>query len=165
MTSSEEISAEMKEKIAKSIENHILNYFDALLKKGAKNSMKEMANIPMDSVIPMAFIYYVVQASSDITFADPFVEFGSSMSHFKLLTDKQSKMLKPIKADFSKEQNVNGHMALFQVAVDDNFFNSLTSILTSIEKSVQIRDLLKGNDKAAPFMNMMTTSTIGNILP
>lgn len=42
----------------------------------------------MDSVIPMAFVYYVVQASSDIQFADPFIEFGTSMHHFKLMTDK-----------------------------------------------------------------------------
>jgi len=42
----------------------------------------------MDSIIPMAFIHYISMAASDVKFEDPFVEFGTSMSHFNLLNKK-----------------------------------------------------------------------------
>ena len=88
MTGGDDLSDELKKKIAKSVEDHVVTYFESLRKKGTKGSVSDLANIPMDSIIPMAFVYYVTQASSDVNFADPFVEFGSSIQHFKLMTDK-----------------------------------------------------------------------------
>jgi hypothetical protein len=49
--------------------------------------------------------------------------------------------------------------------IDDNFFNSIFSVLLSIDKMFSLRDLTKGNKKVEPFVQMLTTSNIGTILP
>jgi len=55
--------------------------------------------------------------------------------------------LKPIEGDFYKEKNMKGDDALLQVLIDDNLFNSVSSILVSIEKMFSYRELTKGNPK------------------
>lgn len=52
-----------------------------------------------------------------------------------------------------------------QLIIDDNFFNSFASILASLDKTISMRSLLKGNPKAKTILDMLTTSTIGTILP
>lgn len=49
--------------------------------------------------------------------------------------------------------------------VDDNFFNSLSSVFVSIEKMFSYRELAKGNPKMKPSLKMLTTSTLGTVLP
>ncbi len=49
--------------------------------------------------------------------------------------------------------------------IDDNFFNSMASVVVSIEKTISFRQVAKGNAKIAPFLSMLTTSTIGTVLP
>ena len=60
---------------------------------------------------------------------------------------------------------MKGDQAFFQVLLDDNLFNQVSAILTSIDKMFSIRDLTKGNAKAAPILQMLTTTTIGAVLP
>lgn len=79
----------------------------------------------------------------------------------KLLTEKQQRLLKPISGDFYKEVNHIGREALVQLILDDNFFNSFTSVIASIDKAFSMRKMLKGNMKAKPVLDMLTTSTIG----
>lgn len=90
---------------------------------------------------------------------------GASVSHFGLLTEKQKKLLKPLKSAFTKEQSTKGDWAMAQLAFDDNMFNSLTAVLTSIDRTFGVRDMMKGNPKAKPFLQMLTTSTVGKVLP
>jgi len=73
--------------------------------------------------------------------------------------------LKPIEGDFYNEKNKKGDDALLQVLVDDNFFNSLSTVLVSIDKMFSYRELAKGNPKMKPSLKMMTTSTLGTVLP
>jgi len=49
--------------------------------------------------------------------------------------------------------------------IDDNLFNSLTSVFTSVEKSFKARELMKLNPNLQPFLSMMSTSTLAPILP
>lgn len=49
--------------------------------------------------------------------------------------------------------------------LDDNAFNSFFSILVSIDKKFSARDLLATNDKVAPFLDMLTTTFVGTVLP
>lgn len=51
------------------------------------------------------------------------------------------------------------------MAIDDNLFNSLTAFLTSIDRTFGLRDLVKGNPKAAEALGMLTTNNIGTVLP
>jgi len=49
--------------------------------------------------------------------------------------------------------------------LDDNAFNAFSSIIVSIDKMFSVRELLKGNKKAAPFLDMLTTTFVGTVLP
>lgn len=49
--------------------------------------------------------------------------------------------------------------------IDDNLFNSLTSVFTSVEKSFKARELMKLNPNLQPFLSMMSTSTLAPVLP
>ena len=64
-----------------------------------------------------------------------------------------------------KEKNPEGDNALFQLMLDDNAFNAFSSIVVSIDKMFSVRELLKGNKKAAPFLDMLTTTFVGTVLP
>ena len=48
----------------------------------------------MDTVIPMAAIYYMVQAAEVYEVKDNFIVIGFNLYHWKMLTDKQNGMLK-----------------------------------------------------------------------
>jgi hypothetical protein len=119
----------------------------------------------MDTVIPLAAIYYATHFSEIFEVDDKFVTLGFSLDHFKLLTEKQNKMLKAIKHGFYNEANAEGDDALFQLSVDDNLFNSLTAVFASVDKSFSGREVMKQNPKTRPFLNMLTTSTIGTVIP
>lgn len=64
-----------------------------------------------------------------------------------------------------KEKSSAGDAALFQLMIDDNAFNAFSSIVVSIDKMFSVRELLKGNKKAAPFLDMLTTTFVGTVLP
>ena len=42
-------------------------------------------------------------------------------------------MLKPIQSDFFDDFNKDGEAMLFQSVIDDNMFNSFTSVLTTVD--------------------------------
>jgi hypothetical protein len=97
----------------------------------------------MDTVIPMAALYYATHFSEIFEVDDMFVTLGFSLDHFKMLTEKQSKMLKAVKHDFYNPSNTDGDDALFQISIDDNLFNSLTAIFASVDKSFSGREIMK----------------------
>jgi len=119
----------------------------------------------MDTVIPMAAIFYTTHFSEIFEVDDKFITVGFSLDHFKMLTAKQNKMLKAIKHAMYNPQNKDGDDALIQISIDDNLFNSLTAVFASVDKSFSGREIMKQNPKTRPFLNMLTTSTIGTVLP
>lgn len=124
-----------------------------------------VADFPMDTMVPFVFMYYAIQFSETYKFDNDFIEMGFSYDHLKLLKPKQAKLLKNIKGGLYKEKNANGDAALFQLMIDDNFFNAFSSIAVSIDKMFSMREVLKGNKKAAPFLDMLTTTFVGTVLP
>ena len=127
--------------------------------------LQAVENFPMDTVIPMAALFYSSHFSEIFEVDDKFVTLGFSLNHFKMLTEKQNKMLKAVKHDFYNPTNKNDDDALFQLSIDDNLFNSLTAVFASVDKSFSGREIMKQNPKTRPFLNMLTTSTIGTVLP
>lgn len=63
---------------------------------------------PMDTIMPFVALVYGVQFAQTVEFTDKFVELGFSAGHFNMMTEKQKKLLKPIKGDFYKEVNHSG---------------------------------------------------------
>lgn len=105
---------------------------------------------PMDTVVPFVGIFYAAQFAEKIEIRENFMEMGISLKHFEMLSDKQNKLLKAIEGDFHTEVNKKGEPALFQLLIDDNFFNSMSAVLVSVEKMFSFRELAKGNPKAKP---------------
>lgn len=120
---------------------------------------------PMDTVVPFVAMFYGVQFAETASFDNGFAALGSSLKHFEMLTEKQNNLLKAIEGGFYNEYNKNGDKALAQIIVDDNFFNSLTTVFVSVDKTFGYRELAKGNPKMKPSLKMLTTTTLGTVLP
>lgn len=110
-----EMSDDAKAEIKTAVSAH-MDTFKAKFEKGdKKGEMAYIENFPMDTVIPMACIYYITHFSEIFEVDDNFVALGFSLMHFKMLTEKQNKMLKAIKHPFYNEKNKRGEDALFQI--------------------------------------------------
>jgi len=49
--------------------------------------------------------------------------------------------------------------------IDDNLFNSFSSVATTIDKMFSVRTLMKNYPNSQKFLTMLTTSTIGAVMP
>jgi len=159
---SESVGAEVVEAIVKNLE-----VFKEKFEKGSKKAdqLPNIKNFPMDTVIPIAAIYYMVQGAEIYEVKDNFIMIGYNLYHWKMLTDKQNGMLKQIQQDFYNEANKEGYEAMFQFQIDDNAFNSISSVFTSVDKSFSMRELMKNNPKTKPMVNAMTTNMIAPVIP
>lgn len=119
----------------------------------------------MDTVVPFVGMFYAVQFAEEVDISEKFMSMGASLKHFEMLSEKQNNLLKPIAGGFHTDVNKNGEPALMQFLFDDNLFNSLSAVLVSVEKMFSFRELAKGNPKAKPTLQMLTTSTLGTVLP
>lgn len=54
---------------------------------------------------------------------------------------------------------------LGQFYIDDNMFNSFASVATTIDKMFSARELMKRYPNSKKFLDMLTTSTIGAVMP
>ena len=75
------------DELVKAIEKYVSDYKLKFTKQG-KDQLPNLEKFPMDSVLPMALIYYGSQLAENISFEPPFITMGASVSHFGLLTDK-----------------------------------------------------------------------------
>jgi hypothetical protein len=119
----------------------------------------------MDLAVPFVALFYASQFSDSLEFNKEYIDVGFSMKHLNMLNARQEKLLKPITGDFYKEVDSKGNKALAQIMIDDNLFNSLFSVILSIDKMYSLRELAKGNIKFKPFLDGLTTSAVGALLP
>lgn len=165
--SGEGLTPEASKEIASAIDTNIDNFKTKFEKGGKKDgSMIYIENFPMDTVIPMAALYYVVQFSETFEIQeDKYITLGFDLNHYKMLTEKQNNMLKPIEQAFYNSQNSEGNDALFQFSIDDNLFNSVSSVFTSVDKTFSAREMMKSNPKLSPMLATMKTNVIGTLIP
>ena len=156
-----ELSESDKDFVAKKFSNKLKHMKSEI--QAAKED--KIPQFPMDIAVPYVLIFYATQFAEQLKFQDKYLEFGFSATHLGLLSAKEQKLLKPITGEFDRETNKDGQDAFVQMNIDDNFFNSITSNFVSIEKMFSMRELLKGNIKAKPVLEMLTTSTVGAVLP
>ena len=52
-----------------------------------------------------------------------------------------------------------------QLSIDDNLFQSIASVLTSIEKTFRVRPILEKIDKTAPHVHHLNTGILGKLFP
>lgn len=83
-TTSSDEQTEIKAKIQKNIFD-----FKEKFQMGDKDGdLQAVENFPMDTVIPMAALYYLTHFSEIFEVDDKFVTLGYSLNHFKMLTEK-----------------------------------------------------------------------------
>lgn len=116
-------------------------------------------------MLPFVGLYFGASFADSYELTEKFIELEFSFNRLKMLTDKQLSLLKPIEGGYYNEVNAQGLEAFTQLIIDDNLFNSFASILASVEKTISARSVLKGNARAKAFLDMLTTSTIGTVLP
>jgi hypothetical protein len=116
---------------------------------------------PMDLAVPFVSLFYAVQFAETVEFKDEYIDLGFSIKHFNLMNHKQLALLKPIEGDFYNFQNERGEQAMFQLMIDDNLFNAAFSYVLAIDKMFSLRDMAKGNRKAEPLFEMLTTTSLG----
>ena len=131
-----------------------------------QDAKKEMIkDFPMDLAVPFVFMFYATQFAQDVKFEGKAIQLDFSLSHLNLLRPKQQKLLKTIVSQFDKETNKKGDEMLGQFYIDDNAFNSFASVATTVEKMFSARDLMKKYPNSQKFLGMLTTSTIGAVMP
>jgi len=119
----------------------------------------------MDLAVPFVTMFYATQFAQTIAVEDKYLSMEFSMDHLGLLKKKQARLLKPIKGDFYKETNERDEELLFQFNIDDNLFNGISSVATTIDKMFSVRELMSFYPNAKPFIQMLTTSTLGKVMP
>ena len=119
----------------------------------------------MDLAVPFVFMFYATQFSQNIKFDGKYIQLDFSLNHLNLLKPKQQKLLKNIVSEFDKDVNANGDEMMGQFYIDDNAFNSFASVATTIDKMFSARDLMKAYPNSQKFLGMLTTSTIGAVMP
>lgn len=142
-----------------------INLVKANLLEANHDNNEQLERFPMDVVVPFVLVVYGTQFAEKVEFSEKFIEFGFSLSHFNMLSDKHKKLLKNIEGSFYNEKNFFGQEAFVQLNIDDNFFNSMSAMIVAVDQMFSMRELSKLNKNAKPFIQMLTTSTIGAVLP
>ena len=126
---------------------------------------ERIGNFPMDLAVPFVTMMYATQWAENVKLSEKYMEMDFSMQHLGLLKKSQTKLLKNIMGEFYKETNEKGEELLAQININDNLFNGFSSAMTTIDKMFSMRDMFKFYPNAQPILQMLTTSTLGKVMP
>lgn len=156
-----DLSDEAKAEVMTALKNHLEQ-----MKKDIQDAKPELIEkFPMDLAIPYVFMFYTTQFAQNVKFEGKYIEFHFSLEHMNLLRKQQIKLLKKLDSEFYKETNARGEEMLAQLYIDDNFYNSFFSLITTIDKMYSLREFSKPYPNAAAAMAMLTTNTLGAVMP
>ena len=87
----------------------------------------------VDLPLTMALLQKLTKWSQDIRFEDKYIEADYNLDHLNLLDKEQQKLFKNIATEFDKTKDVNkqGDEMMAGVILDENFFSTLTSLVTA----------------------------------
>ena len=74
--------------VVNAFKTDLLLFKEKFQKGNKKGEFPQIKNFPMDTVIPIAAIYYMVQAAEIYEVEDNFITIGFNLYHWKMLTDK-----------------------------------------------------------------------------
>jgi hypothetical protein len=155
------LPGDAKLELVNAVSNNLLR-----LKEEIGDANKEVIkSFPMDLAFPFVFMFYGVQFAQKVELSGKYGSFEFNLEHMSLLRKSQAKLLKQIPSEWFKETNFRGEEIAAQAYLDDNAFNSIFSVISTVEKMYSARDLAKGYPQAAAAMKFMTTDTAGKVLP
>jgi len=126
--------------------------------------MGTFLRIPVSLLLPMTALYYSAFGAEKMKLSDHFIEYGFSPATFKMLTARSLSQLKEIKTEFSGLTK-EGQRYGVQGIIDENFVNSFLIGLSSVEKMYSLREKLDADPRAQIVKQLLTTTTLGLLLP
>lgn len=134
---------------------------DAFLGKDAV-----IAKLPALSLAPMVGLYFAAFGADRMQFTDEFIEYEFSPVSLKLVKQANlyDEFLKAIDTDFAAQEEGEEPSAL-QLIVDQNLLNGFIGQFLKIDKNWSLRDLLSLDPRLAVMKQLLTTTTIGMVVP
>ena len=116
---------------------------------------------------PLLFLFYATRSAETVKFLGQHVELGFTPSSLEMFSNISAPvnedLLKPIKSYFNHtEDDTNAAVSLI---IDENFINYMIVPLIQGEQQLALREILEGNPKMALFAQLLTTKTIGTVIP
>ena len=125
-----------------------------------------LAKLPALSLAPMVGLYFAAFGADRMHFTDEFIEYEFSPVSLKLVKQANlyEEFLKEIDTAFAPMQDGEESSAL-QLIVDQNIVNGFIGQFLKIEKTWSLRDLLSLDPRLAVMKQLLTTTTIGMVVP
>lgn len=123
-----------------------------------------MFKLPLTSIIPLFAIYYASLTADNIIFGEKYIEAQYSPVKFQLISERAYDKLKDIDSEFEEPAEGEKDRAL-QVMIDENVLNSVFAHFATMDTMYSVRRMLANDPRYGVFRQLMTTSSIGMILP
>jgi hypothetical protein len=154
--------------LKKWVESDLRRIIEAL-KADVENSenLPLLKKLPVLNLAPLLFLFYATRTSENIRFLGDSIELGYNPKQLGLLKNISSpvddNLLKPIESSF----NFSGTSkdAAFSAILDENFFNYFIVPLIQGDQKISLREILSTNPKMGLFTQLLTTRTIGTVIP
>ena len=146
--------------IAENLHKSVNDIKDQIFEEGRHETLQK---IPGQNLLPAFGIFYAAYFSENTQLTNEYIDFGFSPSQFGLFSKKIFAQLKEIESEFEKPEKDN--QDAIQIIIDENFFNSFVFQFTSVEKMYSLRELMSSDPRMALFKQLLTTTTIGMVLP
>jgi hypothetical protein len=159
-------SAYIKEQLAKNVYDSIFETYNDIW----DGDLDRMADLPVESFVPMMFGKHVGSFAAQFDINPDFVTYGfdpePAMAGFRpeSMQKRRQKLLKEINSEFS-ETDVEDQKRAIQVIFDENLINMFILDFVLVDKSFSLRDVMSMKQEMMPYINMMTTSNVGMLLP
>lgn len=124
-----------------------------------------MFKVPITSIVPLFGLYYASLTADKAEFNEKFIEFQYSPEKFKLISDKAYSRLKDIDSDFEEPEEGDDRKRALQVLFDENVLNSVFSHFATMDTMYSLRKVFHKDPKFAVFRQLLTTTTLGMVLP
>ena len=125
-----------------------------------------VAKLPLMSLGPMVGLYYGATVADKVSFTDEFIEYEFSPVSLRAVKKNQlyDEFLKAIDTKFAPLVEGDEDSAM-QLIVDENMVNGVIGQFLKIEKNYSLRELLTIDPRLAVMRQMLTTTTIGLLIP
>ena len=156
--------------IKKTIESHVAKSFRDTYMKIWNGDMKKIANLPVESFIPLLFIKHMGAFAKEYSMTPDFIDMGfdpeTLLKHNRpeAFVDRKAKLFKEIESKFTEPEEGGDQRAL-QFIIDENAINSFLLDFVLVDKSFSIREFMSMSKEAAPYLSKVNTSTLGMLIP
>lgn len=125
-----------------------------------------ISKLPALSLAPMVGLYFAAYGADKMVFTDDHIEYEFSPVSMKLVKEAHlyDEFLKEIETEFAPQAEGEEPSAM-QLIIDQNLINGFLGQFLKIDKNWSLRDLLNLDPRLAVMKQLLTTTTIGMVVP